>query len=240
MSLRVLLVEDSHADALVAEGALQVSDGEFVITITGSLGAGIDRFVQGFDVILLDLTLPDSAGTETVARMRTAARDVPIVALTSAVWRRDRRRLHPGRRRRLPSEGAPRSERALRRAESRDRMRACFALRQKLARIDNPAAHRKPLNSTAPVIGEREPVVRAALGGQRAAEGRPESEPEHHAVGQRDPFRAGQGRDREVRADTRRYRDIGVAQRVVGVVLTVRVGEDERAAVQHACVGGDQ
>ena len=84
MSLRVLLVEDSHADALVAERALQVRDGEFEITITGSLGAGIDRLAQGFDAILLDLTLPDSAGTETVARMRAAAHDLPIVVLTSA------------------------------------------------------------------------------------------------------------------------------------------------------------
>ena len=82
--LRVLLVEDSHADALVAERALQVIDGVFEITITGSLGAGIDKLAQGFDAILLDLTLPDSAGTETVARMRAAARDVPIVVLTSA------------------------------------------------------------------------------------------------------------------------------------------------------------
>jgi CheY-like chemotaxis protein len=82
--LRVLLVEDSHADALVAERALQVSDGAFEITITGSLGAGLDRLAQGFDAILLDLTLPDSAGTETVERMRAAAHDVPIVVLTSA------------------------------------------------------------------------------------------------------------------------------------------------------------
>jgi CheY-like chemotaxis protein len=82
--LRVLLVEDSHADALVAERALEVSDGVFEITITGSLGAGIDRLAQGFDAILLDLTLPDSTGTETVARMRAAASNVPIVVLTSA------------------------------------------------------------------------------------------------------------------------------------------------------------
>ncbi len=82
--LRVLLVEDSHADALVAERALQVSDGAFEITITGSLGAGIDQLAEGFDAILLDLTLPDSAGAETVVRMRAAAREVPIVVLTSA------------------------------------------------------------------------------------------------------------------------------------------------------------
>ena len=84
MSLRVLLVEDSLADATLAERALQVSDGEFDVTITGSLDAGIVCLVEGFDAILLDLTLPDSAGSDTVSRMRAAARNVPIVVLTSA------------------------------------------------------------------------------------------------------------------------------------------------------------
>ena len=84
MSLRVLLVEDSFADAAFAERALEVSDGQFDVTITGSLDAGIDRLVDGFDAILLDLTLPDSAGTDTVVRMRAATDAVPIVVLTSA------------------------------------------------------------------------------------------------------------------------------------------------------------
>jgi DNA-binding response OmpR family regulator len=84
MSLRVLLVEDSIADAAFAERALEVSDGEFDVTITGSLDAGIECLVGGFDAILLDLTLPDSAGSETVVRMRAAARSVPIIVLTSA------------------------------------------------------------------------------------------------------------------------------------------------------------
>src|SRR6185503_18540822 len=84
MSLRVLLVEDSIADAAFAERALQVRDGEFDVTITGSLDAGIVCLAEGFDAILLDLTLPDSAGSDTVVRMRAAARNVPIVVLTSA------------------------------------------------------------------------------------------------------------------------------------------------------------
>jgi len=84
MSLRVLLVEDSIADAAFAERALEVSDGKFDVTITGSLDAGIDRLGDGFDAILLDLTLPDSAGSDTVVRMRAAARNLPIVVLTSA------------------------------------------------------------------------------------------------------------------------------------------------------------
>jgi CheY-like chemotaxis protein len=84
MTLRVLLVEDSHADAAVAERALRVRDGEFDVTITGSLKAGIDRLGEGFDAILLDLTLPDSAGPDTVMRMRAATHELPIVVLTSA------------------------------------------------------------------------------------------------------------------------------------------------------------
>jgi CheY-like chemotaxis protein len=84
MSLRVLLVEDSFADAAFAERALEVSDGEFVVTITESLDAGIVRLADGFDAILLDLTLPDSAGSDTVSRMRAAARNLPIIVLTSA------------------------------------------------------------------------------------------------------------------------------------------------------------
>lgn len=84
MSLRVLLVEDSIADAAFAERALEVSDGEFDVTITGSLDAGIGCLADGFDAILLDLTLPDSAGSETVVRMRAAASNVPIIVLTSA------------------------------------------------------------------------------------------------------------------------------------------------------------
>lgn len=84
MSLRVLLVEDSHADAAIAERALRVRDGAFEVTITGSLDAGIGRLAEGFDAILLDLSLPDSDGAETVKRMRAAALRVPIVVLTSA------------------------------------------------------------------------------------------------------------------------------------------------------------
>jgi sigma-B regulation protein RsbU (phosphoserine phosphatase) len=83
MSLRILLVEDSLADAALAERALVVSDGDFDVTITGSLDAGIVCLAGGFDAILLDLTLPDSAGSDTVVRMRAAARDVPIVVLTN-------------------------------------------------------------------------------------------------------------------------------------------------------------
>ena len=82
--LRILLIEDSLADAVLTQRALEGGDGaaRFELTVARTLGEGIDRLVQGFDAILLDLTLPDSLGPETVTRMRAAARELPIVVLS--------------------------------------------------------------------------------------------------------------------------------------------------------------
>ena len=79
--LRILLIEDSVADAVLTQRALEVGGG-LKLCVAGSLGEGIDRLAQGFDAILLDLTLPDSVGPETVTRMRVAARELPIVVLS--------------------------------------------------------------------------------------------------------------------------------------------------------------
>jgi glutamate dehydrogenase (NAD(P)+) len=82
---RVLLVEDSRGDAVLARRALEEDGGaRFDLTVAESLGEGIDQLAQGFDAILLDLTLPDSIGPETVVRMRAAAGDLPIVVLSGA------------------------------------------------------------------------------------------------------------------------------------------------------------
>lgn len=83
--LRILLIEDSLADAVLTERALEGGDGaRFELTVARTLGEGIDRLAQGFDAILLDLTLPDSLGPETVTRMRAAARELPIVVLSGS------------------------------------------------------------------------------------------------------------------------------------------------------------
>ena len=81
---RVLLLEDSHGDAVLAQRALEAAAARFELTIARSLREGIDRLAQGFDAILLDLTLPDCVGPETVARMRAAAGELPIVVLSGA------------------------------------------------------------------------------------------------------------------------------------------------------------
>ncbi len=81
---RILLVEDNPGDARLLQAFLaEVGASRFELTHVETLGDGLKRLVeQQFDVILLDLSLPDSHGLDTVARMHQAASDKPIVVLT--------------------------------------------------------------------------------------------------------------------------------------------------------------
>ncbi|MDR3578535.1 MAG: EAL domain-containing protein [Oryzomonas sp.] len=82
--IRVLLVEDNPADIRrLREYFSKVADVLFLIHDAVSIESAIqlvtDKF---FDVILLDLTLPDSFGIETLRRMHNHAPDIPIIVLT--------------------------------------------------------------------------------------------------------------------------------------------------------------
>jgi DNA-binding NarL/FixJ family response regulator len=82
--IRVLLVEDSPSDAqLLCELLQDYAPQEFALERVERLEEAIRRVTEkAFDVVLLDLTLPDSTGLDTCARMRRAAPHVPIVVLT--------------------------------------------------------------------------------------------------------------------------------------------------------------
>ena len=83
--LQVLLVEDDPGDADLIKIALADGTGPgFHVTHRTSLEQGLEHIQNGHavDVILLDLSLPDSTGEKTVAGMREAASNLPIVILT--------------------------------------------------------------------------------------------------------------------------------------------------------------
>ncbi|WP_052813088.1 response regulator [Desulfonatronum thioautotrophicum] len=83
-AFQVLLVEDDPGDAGLIRNALKDKRiGSFEETWVTSLGEAreIMDAVQ-FDVVLLDLSLPDSQGLETVRGGLEAARDMPVVVLT--------------------------------------------------------------------------------------------------------------------------------------------------------------
>jgi PAS domain S-box-containing protein len=82
--IKVLLVEDSPSDAqLLGELLQDYPLQRFAMERAERLEDAI-RLVEArtFDVVLLDLTLPDSTGLDTCTRMRQAAPHVPIVVLT--------------------------------------------------------------------------------------------------------------------------------------------------------------
>ncbi|RAU20694.1 serine/threonine protein phosphatase [Paramagnetospirillum kuznetsovii] len=83
--LQVLLVEDEPGDARLVEFALRMSSSPiFEVTHVSSLGAAVACIESGaeVDVILLDLSLPDSSGISTVSRMQEAAPKTPLVIMT--------------------------------------------------------------------------------------------------------------------------------------------------------------
>jgi PAS domain S-box-containing protein len=82
--IQVLLVEDSPSDArLLCEFLQGYPPQRFAVEHVECLEDAIRRVAdRTFDVVLLDLTLPDSTGLDTCVRMRRAAPHLPIVVLT--------------------------------------------------------------------------------------------------------------------------------------------------------------
>ena len=86
--IRVLLIEDDLGDALLVTRRLERELGSLdrvILERALTLGEGIDLLgKRETDVVLLDLHLPDSVGSDTVRRLRDADPSVPIVVFTSA------------------------------------------------------------------------------------------------------------------------------------------------------------
>src|SRR5690606_4850645 len=83
-AIRILLVEDNPGDARLLRELLRDADSlAFEMTHVQRLADGIARVAgEGTDVVLLDLSLPDAHGMETVERMLGAAPEAPIIVLT--------------------------------------------------------------------------------------------------------------------------------------------------------------
>ena len=85
-ALRVLLVEDNAVSAQLAKSMLMHADtANFEVQTACSLMDALDVLgAGGFDVILLDLSLPDSEGLGTLTAIRVHAPQVPVLVLTGS------------------------------------------------------------------------------------------------------------------------------------------------------------
>lgn len=82
--VRVLIIEDSEEDTFLLKRTLHMDPHtEYQIETTERLGIGLKILSQKiFDVVLTDLTLPDSKGKESFLKIRQAFPDLPIIVLT--------------------------------------------------------------------------------------------------------------------------------------------------------------
>jgi signal transduction histidine kinase/DNA-binding NarL/FixJ family response regulator len=82
--LALLLLEDNETDACFVMEMLQKADDQlWQITRAQRLSTALKLLIQTqFEVILLDLSLPDSQGLDTLIRVREVAPNSPIIVLT--------------------------------------------------------------------------------------------------------------------------------------------------------------
>ena len=83
-TLKVLLIEDSLPDAILLEKVFnKVATTRFELKRVESLQQGVGcLFADEFDVILLDLSLPDSWGLNSLEKIQQITTEIPIIVLT--------------------------------------------------------------------------------------------------------------------------------------------------------------
>ncbi|HET7269825.1 MAG TPA: response regulator [Rubrobacter sp.] len=81
---RVMIIEDHSAFAQALELVLEKVDGtEVALARTLEEGRGLIRGGESFDLVVLDLVLPDGEGTELVPELRRHHPETPIAVLSA-------------------------------------------------------------------------------------------------------------------------------------------------------------
>ncbi len=81
--LKILLVEDNPGDVYIIKDSLKTTGTNFIVAHSSMLGDAIRLSAeQAFDVILLDLGLPDSIGLETLKKILATKVNAPVIVMT--------------------------------------------------------------------------------------------------------------------------------------------------------------
>lgn len=83
MVVKALLIEDNPLDARTIQRQLEESSSGFYLSLASSLSEAFGQLASDeVDVILLDLSLPDSTGIDTFLKVQARVPSVPVVVLT--------------------------------------------------------------------------------------------------------------------------------------------------------------
>ncbi len=81
--LNILLVEDNPGDARLIKEMIGADSSPFELDTVNRLSLAIDRLKKNnYDIMLLDLGLPDSQGIETMQKVRSFGANLPIIIMT--------------------------------------------------------------------------------------------------------------------------------------------------------------
>lgn len=81
--IRVLIVEDDAGFAYLVREYLERTGKEFITERAGTLGEALEELAErDFDVILADLSLPDSRGAATVGSIIGSGCGAPVIVLS--------------------------------------------------------------------------------------------------------------------------------------------------------------
>jgi two-component system cell cycle response regulator len=151
-TVRVLLIEDNPTAALVLEGLLEAAAvTQYVVTTVGCFAEAQEQLTQQpWDVVLLDLVLPNGEGVELVRRVKGLAPQVPVVIITAT----DDEELAVGTIREGAQDYLVKGQfedrqlwRTVRRAIERQKAEAHFGpVRETLARVDRTVAQLQQLS----------------------------------------------------------------------------------------------
>ena len=81
--ISVLLVEDDSAEALrIMEMLAAARGGDVLVSHAEGVESALRMLIEGsYDVVLLDLTLPDGSGIDALLRAKVAAASVPVLVM---------------------------------------------------------------------------------------------------------------------------------------------------------------
>jgi len=82
--IKILLVEDNQADAVLLQDTLLGAGGAaFAFSRADRMQTALDQLTRDhFDAILLDMTLPDSSGLDTLERIQNSSKGTPTIIIT--------------------------------------------------------------------------------------------------------------------------------------------------------------